>query len=137
MKTGGGKRCTTLAEAEGMTAELGEAILSMAAAELEAGRLERASVLLEGLAVVNPLEPEAWALLSQVHRRADRRKAARASAEVAARLAPGQAAIRLVRAEALLGDPTEAAQARADLGVVAAGQGPASDRARALLRGCG
>jgi predicted Zn-dependent protease len=137
MKTEEGKRRTTLAEAEGMTAEIGGAILSMAAAELEAGRLERASILLEGLAVANPLEPEAWALLSQVHRRADRQRAARACAEVAARLAPGQAAIKLVRAEVLLGDPAQAARARADLGVIAAGQGPASDRARALLRGCG
>jgi predicted Zn-dependent protease len=137
MKTGEAKRRTTLAEAEGMTSELGEAILSMAAAELEAGRLERAAILLEGLAVANPFEPEAWALLAQVHRRADRRRAARACAEVAVQLAPGQLAVKLVRAEVLLGDAAEAAQARTDLTAVAAGPGAAAQRARMLLRGLG
>ena len=59
----------TLAEMQGMTAELGLAIANLAEAELEAGHLTAARGILEGLVVTNHRDAAAWALLSTTHRR--------------------------------------------------------------------
>src|SRR5574342_247723 len=85
----------TLAEVQGITQEIGEAIACLAEAELEAGRVEAARAILEGLVVTNHLDPAAWALLSRAHRRLGQPLAARFCAEVAARLAPADSHVRL------------------------------------------
>ena len=54
----------TLAEMQGITAEMGEAIARLAEEELEAGRVETARAMLEGLVVTNHRDADAWALLS-------------------------------------------------------------------------
>ncbi len=127
----------TLAEAEGMTAELGDLLLWIAAQELEAGNLEDAQVLLDGLAVTNPFDPVTWAMLAQLHRRLGRQLAARACAETAAHLAPNEPEVKLVRAEVMLGFPEEVENARQALVEVGAEDGAAGERARALLQGLG
>jgi predicted Zn-dependent protease len=127
----------TLAEEQGMTAEMGEAVVRVAAGEMGAGRLDSARAILEGLAVTNPHDPAAWAMLSQVLRRQGQVLGARLCAEAAARLAPGERQVRLVRAEALLGIPEEASQARAELAALAEEEGRVGERARALLGGLG
>ncbi len=128
---GRGGRTATLAEAQGMTPELGDAIAALAEAELAAGRAEVARALLEGLVVTNHEDATAWALLASAHRRLGQPLAARFCAEVASRLAPGDPWVRLTRAEALLASPDGAEAGRAELA------GLASDlevgaRARAL-----
>ena len=88
----------TLAEVQGITREMGDAIAALAEAELEAGRVETARAILEGLVVTNHLDAGAWALLSRAHRRLRQPLAARFCAEVAARLAPEDPTVRLARA---------------------------------------
>jgi predicted Zn-dependent protease len=127
----------TLAEEQGMTAEMGEAVVRMAGAELEAGRLDAARAILEGLAVTNPHDPAAWAMLSQVLRRQGKGIGARVCAEAAARLAPGEEQVRLLRAEAMLGNPEEASEARAEIAALAAARDRVGERARALLGALG
>jgi len=127
----------TLAEEQGMTAEMGEAVVRIAGAELEAGRLDGARTILEGMAITNPHDPAAWAMLSQVLRREGKLLGARVCAEAAARLAPGEEQVRLVRAEALLGNPEEASEARAELAALAGARGRVGERARALLGALG
>lgn len=126
----------TLAEAQGITREVGEVIAALAEAELEAGRLDVARVILEGLVATNHLDAGAWALLSRAHRRLYQPLAARFCAEVAARLAPGDPAVRLARAEALLLHPGARDAGRAELARLASDDavGP---RARALLAALG
>lgn len=128
---------TTLAEAQGMTEELGRAAARLAAAELEAGRLETARAILEGLAVTNPHDPAPWAMLALVARRRGRLLAARVCAETAYRLAPEDAQVRLVRAEVLLCDPQERGRARAELAGLTGAEAPVAARARALLTALG
>lgn len=124
-------RTPTLAEAQGMTAELGDAIAALAEAELEAGRAEVARAILEGLVVTNHEDASAWALLSTAHRKLGQPLAARFCAEVAARLAPEDPWARLARAESLLGLPEGREAARAELaGLVSDAE--VGDRARAL-----
>jgi predicted Zn-dependent protease len=128
------ERGATLAEAQGITREMGDVIAALAEAELEAGRLEVARAILEGLVATNHLDAAAWALLSRAHRRLRQPLAARFCAEVAVRLVPADPAVRLARAEALLlGDREEG---RAELARLAedAAAGP---RARALLAALG
>ena len=127
----------TLAEEQGMTAEMGEAVVRIAAGEMGAGRLGVARAILEGLAVTNPHDPAAWAMLSQVLRRQEQVLGARLCAEAAARLAPGERQVRLVRAEALLGIPEEASQAQSELAALAGEEGRVGERARALLGALG
>ncbi len=122
----------TLAELQGLPAELGAAIVRLAAGELDAGRLDGARAMLEGLVVTNPRDAAAWTLLAEVHRRAARPLGARFCAEVALVLAPGDAAARLARAESLLAFPDERARARAELRTLAADGGGVGERARAL-----
>src|SRR5512147_2564961 len=95
-------RGRTLAEAQGMTAELGREVTRVAGLALAADRLPAARDILEGLVAANPRDPVAWALLSTACRRQGEAEAARLCAEAAARLAPGDPQVRLVRAEALL-----------------------------------
>jgi predicted Zn-dependent protease len=124
----------TLAEEQGITQEVGDAIACLAEAELEAGRLEAARALLEGLVVTNHLDPAAWALLSRTHRRLREPLAARFCAEVAARLAPQDLRVRLARAESLLAVPEHPGTARAELAALAAADDPGiAARARSLL----
>jgi predicted Zn-dependent protease len=128
----------TLAEEQGITQEIGDAIACLAEAELEAGRMDAARAILEGLVVTNHLDPAAWALLSRAHRRLGQPLAARFCAEVAARLAPSDPHVRLARAESLLAVPEERAAARGELGALAAADDPdVGGRARALLGALG
>jgi predicted Zn-dependent protease len=127
----------TLAEAQGMTGDMGRAIAALAAEALAADRLEPARDMLEGLVVTNPRDPWAWALLSTVFRRRGEVGAARICAEAASRLAPGDAQVRLVRAEALLSTDAERRQGREELRALADEQGTVGDRARALLLALG
>jgi predicted Zn-dependent protease len=126
----------TLAELQGITPEMGDAIFALAEAELWAGRAETARAILEGLVVTNHLDPAAWALLSRTHRKLRQPLAARFCAEVAARLAPTDPAVRLARAESLLASPGGRDTGRAELARLIQDDavGP---RARALLDALG
>jgi predicted Zn-dependent protease len=124
----------TLAQEQGIPQDVGDAIACLAEAELEAGRVDTARAILEGLVVTNHLDPAAWALLSRAHRRLGQPLAARFCAEVAVRLAPSDPRVRLARAESLLAVPEERGAARAELGVLADVDDPeVGGRARALL----
>jgi tetratricopeptide (TPR) repeat protein len=122
----------TLAEVQGITREMGDAIAALAEAELEAGRVETARAILEGLVVTNHLDAGAWALLSRAHRRLRQPLAARFCAEVAARLAPEDPTVRLARAESLLGSAAEREAGRAELSRLASDDRVGA-RASALL----
>lgn len=131
------ERGETLAEIQGFPAEMGEALAEMAEREMEAGRLESARTILEGLVVTNHRDAGAWALLSTAHRRLGQGLAARFCAEVAVHLAPRDPAARLARAESLLVFPEDRDEARAALADLAdAGEG-VGDRARALAAALG
>ncbi|HVI95786.1 MAG TPA: hypothetical protein VM753_17360 [Anaeromyxobacter sp.] len=122
----------TLAELQGIPGEIGDAIAALAAAELDAGRVETAQALLEGLVVTNHEDAVAWALLSQAHRRLGAPLAARFCAEVAMRLAPAEPFVRLVLAESLLANADTRTEGRAALDAL--GTDPEVGlRARALL----
>lgn len=123
----------TLAEAQGIPREIGDVIAALAEAELEAGRVDIARTILEGLVVTNHRDAGAWALLSLAHRRLANPLAARFCAEVAAKLAPDDAQVRLVRAETLLAAPEERETARRELAALANdGDASVAQRARAL-----
>ncbi|HYD41614.1 MAG TPA: hypothetical protein VEB43_12370 [Anaeromyxobacter sp.] len=126
----------TLAELQGMTPELGEAVLELAEQELEAGHVATARTILEGLVVTNHRDAHSWALLAVAHRRLAQPLAARFCAEVAARLAPGDSWVRLVRAESLLGVPGPQDEARSELAALAP-DGEVGARARSLLAALG
>jgi len=115
---------------------LGDAITCLAGAEIEAGRLDTARALLEGLVVADHAAPAAWALLSRTHRRLGQPLAARFCAEVASRLAPDDPEVRLARAEAQLAVPGERAEGKRALAPLA-GEGAVGTRARALLAALG
>jgi thioredoxin-like negative regulator of GroEL len=123
----------TLAEIQGIPHEIGDAIACLAEAELEAGRVETARAILEGLVVTNHEDAGAWALLSQAHRRLAQPLAARFCSEVAATLAPSDPFVRLTRAESLLTMPADGREeACSELRAVA--EDPeVGERARALL----
>lgn len=124
----------TLAEVQGITQEIGDAIAGLAEAELEAGRVDVARAILEGLVVTNHQDAGAWALLSRAHRRLANPLAARFCAEVALKLAPEDPDARLARAESLLAVPEERAAARAELALLAGcGDPEVAPRANALL----
>ncbi len=126
------ERTGTLAEVQGITREMGEVIAALAEAELDAGRLEAARVILEGLVATNHLDAGAWVLLSRTQRRLGQPLAARFCAEVATRLTPDDPAVRLVRAEALLLIPGERDAGREELKRLAPDPRVGA-RARALL----
>jgi predicted Zn-dependent protease len=126
----------TLAQAQGMTEEIGDAIVCLAEGELEAGRVDAARVLVEGLVVTNPLDAAAWALLSRAHRRLGEPLAARFCAEVAAKLAPGSPSVRLARAESLLAAGGARDEARRELAALA-DDGEVGAGARALAAALG
>jgi predicted Zn-dependent protease len=131
------ERGETLAEIQGFPAEVGDALAEMALREMEAGRLESARTILEGLVVTNHRDAGAWALLSGAHRRLGQALAARFCAEVAVHLAPDDPVARLARAESLLVFPEDRDEARAALaGLADAGEG-VGDRARALAAALG
>jgi tetratricopeptide (TPR) repeat protein len=121
----------TLAEVQGITREMGDAIAALAEAELEAGRADTARAILEGLVVTNQLDGSAWALLSRAHRRLRQPLAARFCAEVAVKLAPGSF-VRLARAESLLAISGERDAGRGELSRLASDE-QVGRRARALL----
>ncbi len=128
---------TTMAEEQGMTQEIGRAIASVASDEVEAGRVETARQILEGLAVSNPHDPATWAMLAVVERRRGKLLAARVCAETGFRLAPRDPQVRLVRAEVLLCTPEDRPRASAELRELLAAGGEVSTRARALLTALG
>jgi predicted Zn-dependent protease len=125
----------TLAEAQGITREMGDVIAGLAEAELEAGRADAARAILEGLVATNHLDAGAWALLSRAHRRLGQPLAGRLCAEVGARLAPSDPSVRLARAEALLVSG-ERDEGRAELARLA-GDERVGARASALLEALG
>ncbi len=126
----------TLAEVQGIPMEIGDAIAALAEAELEAGRVEIARAILEGLVVTNHEDAIAWALLSQAHRRLGTPLAARFCAEVAAKLSPAEPFVRLARAESLLAGGDTRDEARAALAALT-GDEEVGARARALLAALG
>jgi predicted Zn-dependent protease len=128
---------STLAEAMGITAEMGRFVADLAARELDAGRYEEAHAILEGLAITNPKDPAAWCLLALCERRRRRLLPARLCAEAAWKLAPEDPQVRLVRAEVLLAVPNERAAGRAEVEALAAHDGHVGERARALLAAMG
>jgi cytochrome c-type biogenesis protein CcmH/NrfG len=135
----------TMAELQGFPEELGAAVAMLAGEAAAEGDLEVARGILEGLVVTNPRDALAWAMLSQVVRRLGETWIAALCAEAAARLAPDDRQVRLVRCEALLAIPAEAgrgrdgraAAARAELAELARGGDAVSVRAGALLRALG
>jgi predicted Zn-dependent protease len=124
---------TTLAESQGWSEELGRAAAELAGREIEAGRLDTARQIVEGLAVTNPHDPAPWAMLALIQRRRGKVLAARVCAETAYHLAPADAQVRLVRAEVLLCTPDDRPRARAELAALVPGGGEVAERARALL----
>lgn len=124
----------TLAEIQGFTRELGVAVAEIAAAEMRAGALADARTILEGLIVTNPRDAVAWALLSQVERRRGEPGTALVCAEAAARLAPDDPQVRLVRAEAWLGAPGLRQKGAAALERLRSEPGAVGARADALLQ---
>ena len=126
----------TLAEVQGVTREMGDAIAALAEAELEEGRPEIARAILEGLVLTNHLDAGPWSLLSRAHRRLGQPLAARFCAEVAVRLAPEDGYARLARAESLLATPTDRAEGRSELARLT-GDPRVADRASALLAALG
>jgi predicted Zn-dependent protease len=126
----------TLAESQGMTSELGRAIALIGGQAMAADRLQAAREILEGLVVTNPRDPVAWALLSTTCRRQGQPEVARLCAEAAARLAPTDPQVRLVRAEALLAG-ADRERGRAELQALAGLGGGPGERARALLAALG
>lgn len=127
----------TIAEQLGLTTELGETIVALAGSDIGARDLGAARDMIEGLVVVNPRDPVAWALLSAILRRQGEAEASRFSAEVAARLAPDDVRVRLVRAEALLASPPDRARGLLELRSLAGDTGPVAERAQALLVAAG
>jgi predicted Zn-dependent protease len=127
----------TLAEDQGMTAELGRAVARFAADAMAAGRLDVARELLEGLAVTNPYDPAAWTMLALVERRRGKLLAARVCAETAFRLAPSDVQVRLARAEILLLAAEERPRARAELLQLRGAGGEVGARAEALITAMG
>jgi hypothetical protein len=122
----------TLAEVQGITQEMGDAIAALAEAELGAGRADIARAILEGLVVTNHLDPRGWTLLSRAHRRLGQPLAARFCAEVGAKLAPDDPAARLARAESLLSSAADREAGRVELSRLAS-DAEVGARARALL----
>jgi predicted Zn-dependent protease len=127
----------TLAEEQGMTAELGRAIARAAAGEVEAGRIETAREILQGLAVTNPYDPGTWAMLAVIERRRGKLLPARVCAETAYRLAPADPHVRLVRAEVLLCTPGDRPRAACELRELISTGGGVAERARSLLKALG
>jgi predicted Zn-dependent protease len=127
----------TIAEALGLTAEMARFTADLAARELEAGRLDSAHAILEGLAIANPRDPAAWCLLALVERRRGRILPARLCAEAAWTLAPDDPQVRLVRAEVLLAVPPEREEGRRQLAELCADSGHVGERARALVGALG
>ena len=110
-----------------------ELFVQLAEGELAAGRTAQAKAILEGLVAQAPGEPDAWALLSQAHRRVGEPEAARFCAEVATELAPEDAYVALVRAESLLALPETRAEGREALQRLSGEEGEVAERARRWL----
>ena len=127
----------TLAEAQGMTHEIGRAIAQVAGEEMSAGRMDAAQRILEGLVASNPHDAASWTLLGLVEKRRGRALAARVCVSVAYRLAPADRQVRLARAEVLLADRDERSAARRELEALVEGDDPVAARARALLTALG
>jgi hypothetical protein len=127
----------TLAEAIGLTEELGGAIAGIAEAELAAGRVEAARTILEGLVVTNPRDARGWILLARTHRSLGQPLASRFCAEVAGILAPGAPAAQLARAEGLLLFPEDRAGGLELLARLTEGEGEVAERASALRTAAG
>jgi len=127
----------TLAEIQGMTAELGAAIAELAAAEAAAGSLDAARELLEGLLVSNPRDALSWALLAQVERWRGDAATGLLCAEAARCLAPDDAQVRLARAEVLLALGGAGDEARAELEALRGEAGEVGRRAASLLLAMG
>lgn len=127
----------TMAEALGLTEELGEAIAGLAETELTAGRYDAARTILEGLVVTNPREVRGWILLARVHRGMGQPLASRFCAEVAGILAPASPEAQLARAEGLLLFEEDRATGLELLARLEAGEGMVAERAAALRTASG
>jgi predicted Zn-dependent protease len=127
----------TLAELHGMTPDLGRLVADLAERELDAGRLDTAYAVLEGLALTNPHDAAAWCLLALVERRRGKLLSARLCAEVAVRVAPADPQVRLVRAEVLLATPEARADGRREIQALVGAGGHVGERAQALCAALG
>jgi Flp pilus assembly protein TadD len=127
----------TFAEILEVPQEVKELVASVAAAALEAGRVEEAEKVLEGLVAIHPRDPSAWALLARAHLRTGKELAARFAAEVGRQLAPNDPGVRLAHAEVLLGASDGRGAAVETLRALRTAPGPFGERARALLTALG
>jgi predicted Zn-dependent protease len=127
----------TMAEAIGLTEEMGEAIAGIAEKELMAGRTDAARTILEGLVVTNPRDSRGWILLARIHRSLGQPLAARFCAEVAGILAPEAPEAQLARAEGLLPFPEDRVRGLALLERLSEGDGVVARRAAALRTAAG
>ena len=132
-----GREEATLAEAMGLTEELGGAIAGIAEVELSAGRADAARTILEGLVVTNPKDARGWILLARVHRSLGQPLAARFCAEVAGILAPEAPEALLARAEGLLPFPEDRSRGLELLERLALGDGAVAERAASLRTASG
>ncbi len=128
---------STLAEAHGMTQEIGRAIVQVAGDEMASGRLDTARDILQGLAVSNPYDAATWTMLAVLERRRGKLLAARVCAETAYRLAPRDRQVRLVRAEVMLCTPDDRQRAAGELRELITEEDAVAARARALLTALG
>lgn len=89
----------TLAELEGMTFEQAQEIARTGVELAEAGRLEEARVVFEGLTASNLRDSAAWAALGTVYQRLERREEALAAYDACLALDPGNPVALLNRGE--------------------------------------
>lgn len=127
----------TFSEILEVPAEVKELVASVAAAALDAGRVEEAEKVLEGLVAVHPRDAVSWALLARAHLRTGKELAARFAAEVGRQLAPEDPQVRLAHAEVLLGASDGRGAAVEELRRLRDATGPTGERAAALLLALG
>lgn len=127
----------TFAEILEMPPAVRELIAGVASAALEAGRVDEAERVLEGLIAIHPRDPTSWALLARAHLRTGKELAALFAAEVGRQLAPTDPGVRLAHAEVRLASTEGREEAIEELRGLRAAQGGVGARARTLLEALG
>jgi predicted Zn-dependent protease len=127
----------TFAEILEMPPAVRELIAGVASAALEAGRVEEAERVLEGLIAIHPRDPTSWALLARAHLRTGKELAALFAAEVGRQLAPADPGVRLAHAEVRLASTEGRGQAIEELRGLRAAAGGVGERATTLLEALG
>jgi len=127
----------TFAEILEMPPAVRELIAGVASAALEAGRVDEAERVLEGLIAIHPRDPTSWALLARAHLRTGKALAALFAAEVGRQLAPADPSVRLAHAEVRLASTDGRGQAIEELRGLRAAEGGVGARATVLLEALG